>query len=676
MNVGAGELPPAVLAHPRLAQWLRADDDGGFTVFTGKVELGQGIETALRQLAADALGVAPARLRLVAGDTGCAPDEGYTAGSLSVSQGGAALRWACGHARALQEQAGTAAWADARIDHAPPPGWAPGPWLGAALPRDDLPAKLHGAAYVHDLERPGMRHARVLRPPHPSQRWREVPEAMLAALPGVERVVRSGRFVALVGPHEGRLVRAWAQAHKRLQATPLDLPAVADGGAAAALDAAAEPPHTVYERGTPRPGTQRVAARYSRPYLAHASIGPSCAVAEPGADGVLTVWTHSQGVYPLRDALAAALRRPPGSVRVVHRPGAGCYGHNGADDVAFDAAFIATCIGAPVRVQWMREDEMTQSPFGAAGAVALEAALDADGAIAEWRLEVTGPTHMARPGWSAEAGVQLLGAWETEPPAPVPPPRDLPLPAGGALRNALALYTLPHERVDHRFVASTPVRTSALRSLGSHLNLFAIESFVDELADAAGADPLDFRLRHLDDPRARTVLQALATRCGWAARGEAGSGEGLGLAVGRYKNVAAWCAVAVRVRLEETVRVTDAWAVVDAGLVVNPDGVRNQVEGGLLQALSWTLKEQVRWDADGITSRDWANYPVLGFDEVPALDVQLVERPGDTVPLGVGEVAAGPAAAAVGNAVAHALGLRVRDLPLTAERIAAAIDAA
>lgn len=695
--------PAAIQAHPELRQWFAVGTDRRVMVASGKVELGQGISTALVQIACDALGVEPAQVALVAGDTARAPDEGYTAGSLSIQQGGAALRWACLHAAALFAAQAARRWnvpaEEIEIEggvfrhparHRPLDYWSLAAEVdlhhcllelapsrprtarrqqGRALPRLDLPAKLSGAAYVHDVVVEGMLHARVLRGTHPGQALLEAPEQALRGLDGVSHVIRSGNFLALLGPREGPLVRAAAKARELVRRGSPALPA--PGPVPDFLRSLEAQTRIAHHDGQHGAQVQALRATYSRPYVAHASIGPACAVADPRS-GVLRVWTHSQGVYPLRDEIARALGRAPGEVIVTHVPGAGCYGHNGADDVAFDAALIATLAGLPVRVQWMREDDLGAAPFGSAGAVQLSAGLDAAGRIARWEMEVWSHTHMARPGWGD--GVQLLGAWEMDPPASPPPARDLPLPAGGGLRNAVAFYDLPHQEVRHHFIGRAPVRVSALRSLGSYCNLYAIESFMDELADLAGSDPLDFRLRHLTEPRARGVLERVAAMAGWAGRAAPGSGEGLGLALGRYKNQAAWCAVAVRVSVEERVRVREAWAAVDAGALVNPDGVANQIEGGVMQSLSWTLHEEVRWDAGGITSVDWERYPIATFADAPSIQVHLMDRPTEPS-LGVGEAAAGPTAAAIANAVAHALGLRVRDLPLTPERIASAIEA-
>jgi CO/xanthine dehydrogenase Mo-binding subunit len=339
--------------------------------------------------------------------------------------------------------------------------------------------------------------------------------------------------------------------------------------------------------------------------------------------------------------------------------------------VAFDAAFIANTWGLNVRVQWSREDELTVSPMGAASSVEIDAGLDAEGRIQHWHVQVWSHAHVNRPGWGQ--GLQLLGAWSALPDEKPPVPHDMPLPAGGGLRNAVPAYDVGELTVEHHFLDSSPVRVSALRSLGAHANVFAIESLVDELSDASGQDPLAFRLKHLADPRARHVVQKVAEMSNWDARGEVGTGIGFGMAYARYKNKAGYCALVAQVEVSERVKVLKVWACVDAGHVVHADGLRNQIEGGILQAISWSLLESVRWSGQGISSNDWENYPILSFQDIPQLDIQLVDDP-SSPSLGSGEVVTGPCAGALGNAVAHALGVRARHLPLSPENLIAAMD--
>jgi CO/xanthine dehydrogenase Mo-binding subunit len=388
---------------------------------------------------------------------------------------------------------------------------------------------------------------------------------------------------------------------------------------------------------------------------------------------MLTVWTHSQGVYPLRKALAEMLRMPEDRVRCIHMEGAGCYGHNGADDVAADAALAAMAFpGRPVRVQWMRDQEHAWEPFGAAMVTRARAALDASGAVAAWEYEVWSNAHSTRPPGAGN----LLAAWHLATPFSQPAPAPIPQPAGGGDRNAIPLYRFSNARVVHHFIPEMPVRVSALRALGGYMNVFSIESFLDELAGAAGADPVEFRLRHLEDARARDVVRLAAEKFGWRVGERLPNGRGRGFGFARYKNLAAYTAVAAEVEVErETGRVRPVRFVAanDSGEIVNPDGVRNQIEGGIVQSASWTLLESVRFDSTRVTSRDWSTYPILRFPDLPdSVEVHLVDRPGQPF-LGTGEAAQGPAAAAIANAVADAVGVRLRELPLTPERLKAAI---
>jgi CO/xanthine dehydrogenase Mo-binding subunit len=409
-------------------------------------------------------------------------------------------------------------------------------------------------------------------------------------------------------------------------------------------------------------------ASYTRPYVAHGSIGPSCALAQ-WHDYGLRVWTHSQGIFSLRRDLALALDLAEDKIVVEHVQGAGCYGHNGADDVAFDAAWLARAAGGrPVRVQWSRADELAWAPFGPAMVVEIEADLDAAGAVVAWRHTVWSNGHTSRPGGAKTPA--LLGAWHLGKPfARLPAVNPTIARGGGAERNSIPLYGFPAWQIVNHHVMAMPLRTSALRSLGAYANVFAIESFIDELATTVGADPVAFRLRYLNDPRARTVIERAAAKAGWADwKKREGIGRGIGFA--RYKNVGAYCAVVAEIEAEAEIRVRRLVIAVDVGLVINPDGLANQIEGGAIQATSWTLKEAVRFDRARVTSESWETYPILHCSETPAVEVEIVSRP-DCPAAGAGEAAQGPTAAAIANAVFDSLSVRVRDLPLTAERIQA-----
>jgi len=696
-------LPLSIQNNRRLEKWLRFEPDRTVRLAVGKVELGQGNVTALAQIAADELDVDPARISVLAGDTQDAPDEGQTTSSQSIEVSGASVRLVTAELRArvldrlaqrlncasseLTVADGVFQRGDAPTGHdywsflgpddfvrdiqgtATPKPHAAYRYVGQPMPRRDLPAKVTGAAFIHDMVRPDMLHARILRQPCRGARLAAFDEAAVRrAERGDFRVVRVGDFLAFVSGDEGVVQRAAASApmYAKWENTR---PIAPEQQEAAWL---VGQPSNDRLLGDPLPTATPpdvVEASYSRPYIAHASMAPSCALAEY-RDGHLCVWSHTQGPYPLRATLASVLGLAPDAITVRHAHGAGCYGHNGADDVAVDAAVIALQIpGHCIRVQWRREEEFGFEPVGPAMHVTLRASLDAAGKPVDWTAEIWSATHVQRPS----SGGNMLTHEALPTPPPDPRPTDPPeANGGGGTRNAFPLYDFAARRVIHHLVLRAPVRTSALRGLGALPNVFATECFMDELAERAGADPLAYRLSLLSDPRARRVLESVARRSGWSARGPAGSGRGLGLGWARYKNKAAYAAVAVELEVDQEVRLRRVWCAADAGLVINPDGARNQLEGGIVQAASMVLKEQVRMEGDGITSLDWSGYPILHFSELPEIDTEIVHAP-DLPTLGMGECTMGPTAAAIGNAVAHALDARIRDMPFTRERIEATL---
>jgi len=690
--------------NPNLDRWVAFPAPGKITVLTGRVELGQGVLTAMAQIAADELDVAIERITIRSGDTEKAPNEGYTAGSMSIQFGGVALRQACADVRALfLDQAAKALGCnvtelsirDGRLFRS---GTSTGQdyWtlsgavdlgvkatgrgerksvadlqnIGTSSARVDLPAKVFGeSAFIHDLRLEGMVHARVVRQPNRGATIGSIDEnAIRRAAKGPIEFVRNGNFLAIIGDNETAVEAAGVSAVKHVSWQNVEAPAPTQQEASWLLQ------KPVVERafGAPEGGNpqnrERYEATYTRGYLAHASISPSCGLALY-RDGRLTVWTHCQGVYPLRAALAKALKLEPSSIIVHHVQGSGCYGHNGADDAAADAAIIAMQKpGQPIRIRWRREEEFIYEPKTPAMVVKVRALLDDDGKPVDWTQEIWSPTHNLRPG----AGGNLLGAIALPNPPPEPPPNDVPeANGGGATRNAEPLYHIAAKRILHHLVTETPVRTSALRGLGAMPNVFALECCIDDLAQRAGQDPVQYRLSITADPRARAVIEKVAAMAKWDAGTAGGTGRGRGIAFARYKNRAAYSAVIVDLSVDEEIRLHRVWCATDAGLVVNPDGVANQLEGGIIQSASWVLKEQVRFD-NGVASFDWETYPVLKFSEVPEIEIELINTK-DEAPLGVGEVTAGPTAAAIGNAVSHALGARIRDLPLTRERIMAAL---
>lgn len=696
-------LPASIQNNRRIDKWIRFNPDRTVRLAVGKVELGQGNVTALAQIAADELDVNLERIRVLSGDTEDAPDEGQTTSSQSIEVSGRSVRLVSAELRArvlerlarrlncspadLSVEDGEIRRSNAPTGHdywnfanaedfaseiegnaqlKPPSAYRV---VGQPVPRRDLPAKVTGAGFVHDMVRPDMLHARILRQPGRGARLASLNEGAIRHAAAADiRIVRVGNFVAFVSTDEYAVQRAAAAApdHAKWDNARAFTPDMQE-----ASWLVGQPSHDrlLYAEDAPASTPNVVQARYSRGYVAHAAMGPSCALAE-FRNGHLSVWSHTQGVYPLRASLAVVLGMKPDEITVRHAHGAGCYGHNGADDVAVDAAVIAREIPDHcIRVQWRREEEFAYEPYGTAMSVSIRAALDDAGKPLDWTCDVWAATHTQRPS----SGGNMLTHEALPTPPPEPRYSDPPEAAGGGgTRNALPLYDFPTKRIVHHLVLTPPVRTSALRGLGALPNVFALECFMDELAERAGVDPLQYRLSLLSDPRARHVLQNVADRCGWAARGPAGTGRGVGIGWARYKNKAAYAAVAVEVEAEQDVRVKRAWCCADAGLVINPDGAKNQLDGGIVQAISMTLKEQVTLDQAGVTSLDWDGYPILKFSEVPEINTELVHAP-DLPTLGMGECTFGPTAAAIGNAVAHALGTRIRDMPLTRERIAAAL---
>ncbi len=591
------------------ARWYRVE------VRSGRVELGQGITTVLAQIVAEELDVAMDRIVMLRATTAGAPNEGFTSGSLSVQDSGSALRQVCAEARDIYLQQ-----AARRLEVAPPdleiidgeirvrgaPQLRTSYWeladaallqraaTGVAAPKPareqgsfapplrlDLPDKLLGrAAFLHDLELPGMLHARIAHPPSPSAQLLDVDAASVEALPGVVRVVRRGGFLAVLAESEAQATRALRKLKAAAQWREHEsLPDVND--LPAFLRSAPAETAVIAQQGDEAavPAGRSFAAGYARPYLAHASIGPSCGVAHFDGER-LEVWTHAQGVYPMQRELALLLSLPPDAITVSHMPGAGCYGHNGADDAAADAAVIAHAVpGRPVRVLWTREDEMSCAPFGAAMAVDVRATVDGQGRIVDWQHEIWSNGHSMRPGRLPVPVFHAAPQIGFEPQVAI----NVPLASGaGAERNSVPTYDFPRLRVVNHRLLAMPLRTSSLRSLGAHCNVFAAESMMDEIAAELGVDPLDFRQRHLRDARGIAVLEKVAQMADWRSRPQR-EGEGMGIACARYKNTGAWCAAVAHVQAQEDIRVRRVWLAVDVGRVVNEDGVINQLEGGAIQ---------------------------------------------------------------------------------------------
>ncbi len=694
-TVLAPNLPGSLKTNPFLDAWIKIDASG-ITVCTGKVELGTGVKTAMLQIAAEQLSVRPDLITLVTADTNRTPNEGYTAGSHSMADGGTAIFNAAAQVRGLLLGAAsrrlgvpvsrlgardgiitapdgtslTYAEAVSDIDlhrqaNEASPASSPATFkvIGSSMPRLDIPNKVTGgASYVQDMRWPNMLHARVVRPTRPGARLLTIDIKQVERMPGVRQVVVDGSFVGIIADNEWRAILASrALATVARWSRPPALP-----GSQRIHEALETLPAQIYPTAKRRTLAQsskpRHEMRFTKQYLLHGSIGPSCAVAQWAA-GIMTVWTHTQGVYPLRAGLAEMLALSLTQVHCIHVEGSGCYGHNGADDVAADAALLARVVpDHPIRVQWMRDQEQLWEPYGPAMITELAATLDDTGDLRDWQFKLWSTGHDARIVDAGRLVPATLLAKPFVPAAPTP----IPNPEGDADRNAVPIYRIPNLDVTMHYVLQMPFRTSAMRSLGSHINIVSIESAMDELAASLNEDPVVFRLRHLDDPRAIDVIKRAATEFGWPAT-TLSANRGIGFAFSRYKNIMGYLAIALELQYDidtDAVRVIRAVAAVDCGQIVNPDGVRNQIEGGILQATSWTLYEAVDFDESNVQSVDWATYPIMRFSQVPQkIDVHLIDKPGAPF-LGVAEIAQAPTAAAVVSALSKIARRPLRDLPL------------
>jgi nicotinate dehydrogenase subunit B len=691
-------------AHPFVADWLTLQGDG-LLIHTGKVDIGQRISTALIRIVQEELSLPLSRLDIAPVRTGHAPDEGITSGSNSIEQSGRAVAAAAATVRAAVLDVAVSLHGGAAADwtledgfvHRPstnmriglidlirdlPPDLQVNPDLPRHIPETAPTPDMRGISdmvqgrftFVHDLDLPGMWHARRVSPPHAKATLAAIKQAVIDKIEAKGlQIIRDGSFVAVAGAREWDVVKA---------ATSLGLACTwDDGGGLPEGDLFAQFAAENAERfpvvdGTPQNAAvpapldaPDMSARFERPYQMHGALAPSAALAE-WSGGKLTLRSHSQGIYPLREAIADSLGLTMDQVEITHAPGSGCYGHNGADDAAFEAALIAMARpDTPVLLKWSREDEHAWEPFAPAMVVQVDAKL-AGGRITAFSAEAYSDTHRGRPRPGADrAGPRKLIAnrFRAEAMDPYVSPPNMGTHAG-IHRNLDPAYAFPERRLVKNLVRGLPHRTSAMRCLGAVANVFAIECSMDEMAGQAAIDPVAFRQAHLDDPRARAVLQELDRRM--KAQGPPREGMGRGIAYAQYKNVMTRVGIAVDVTVTETadVRLEHVIIVADAGRVVDPVGLTAQLEGGFMQAASWALCEEVTWDRDGITSRDWDSYPVIRFDNVPVIDVVLldaVEQPS----VGAGEASPGPAVAAIANAIHDCIGLRLRRMPFTADAV-------
>ena len=700
-NLPVPRAPAVIRTYPLLGQWLQIPGQGpDILANTGKVEIGQGISHALQRLISQVLGLPPERVRMRAPSTAHSPDEGVTSGSLSVQDSGAALHLAALQLRALALQAwakhpdfdaqrtppyaalAQASWWTCPIDpqpHShlhpqPGPSGEPGPTTSTDQ-RDDVRAKVMGSfAFIQDMVLPDMRYGYVGRPHTPRGQIDAVQHAALInrlqALPEVAEVIQDGVLIGVLAHTEHAALQAAALIE---EASPwLDQANVPSAQETTAW-LKAQPLETTVVHSSHPNAPENIAnnddvswleAEFERPYLQHASIGLCCALAHRHPDR-LEVWSHTQGIFNLQRDLALALNLQTSNVTVHHVQGAGCYGHNGADDVAFDAAWLATHTPHPVRVMWTRHDEMRHSPLAPAMAVRVRAGVKG-GRITHWTQEVWSQGHGTRPGRGNTPA--LLGAWQTAQPAPVPLAINAAMAVGGGSeRNATPPYDITHQHIINHRVLAMPARVSAMRALGAPCNVLAAESMMDMVAEQTQQDVFALRLAHLTDPRARAVLLRLQSLTAQAITATPENG-GWGIAYARYKNTGAYCAVWAQVQLDHRVKLKQLVVVADVGRVISETGVRLQLEGGALQAASWTLRERAELNAQGVQTIDWEHYPIDRFEDMPSLSVSLMDAHQDT-PLGAGECASGPTTAAVANAVSRALGLRVTSLPLRADRI-------
>lgn len=691
-QISLEDLPGSLRRYPQVNAWLEILANGRVRIFSGKVELGQGIRIAIRQVAAEELYIEDFDLvEVVLAETGRTPDEGYTAGSGSIQSSAMAVRYAAAYAREklLSLAAEKFQASPEKLETENGIIYSPGRkdkitfadlltgkqieetvtlpvklkpkdsyhFVGKAVKRQDMQDMVQGKSFfIHDLRFPEMVFARVLRPVNYQSELLEFDEAgFKKAVPNLVSIVRDGNFIGVAGKSSWEAEKA---IRKLKNFTQWSEPAIFpdENKLYSHLKEIAEAPEASVEKGDRNQNIKSsLKASYRKPYNMHASMGPASAVAMYDSK-ILHIWSHSQGIYPMRRAIASMLEMPEENIHIVSVPGAGCFGHTVADDAAADAAVMAMELpGKHVQVQWSREDEHQWEPYGSAMIMELEAGLDSEGKIDWFQSDIWTDSHSTRPNKEAATvltarhlshGQPLKGRGYTR----------------GGVRNADPYYNLPYMKVNGHYFDG-PLRVSSLRSLGAFANIFALESFMDQLAEKAGEDPVEFRLKHLDDDRAKDVLRKVREM---VATQKTGKNQGIGYAFCRYKNYAAYCAMAAMVTTDPQsgeIVIDKIWTAVDVGEVINADGIRNQTEGGIIQAASWTLMESVSFDQQRITSKGWATYPIFAMKHTPEVEVEVIDRP-DQDAMGGGEASVPPVAAAIANAVYQACGQRLYDLPL------------
>src|SRR5216684_5291075 len=691
------------LALTEVDSFLAIDASGVVTFYSGKVDLGTGVATALPQMVADELDVPLNRVKLVQGDTTLTPDQGPTWGSLSIQIGGMQLRNAAATARAalLEEAAkrlgakqdelkvvdGVVSAGNKRVsygelvggklfalklDHTKPAtGKDPKDYklVGKPVPRVDIPDKVTGRfTYMQDFRVPGMLHGRVVRPPAIGATLESVDEASIKNVAGVVKVVRQGNFLGVVAESEWgaikaaqRLKASWSKSQMLPDAAKLwdevRATKVVKDEVTSNVGNAAEP--------MGQAGAKTLKATYDFAIHTHGSIGPSCAVAE-FKDGKLTSWSASQATHNLRKQLATMFGIPADNVRCIYIEGSGCYGRNGHEDAAADAALLAKAVGRPVRVQWSRADEHGWDPKGPPTLIDLRASIDASGNVMAWESEFFLPQ-------GAAGNVDLVAATLSDKPV------DGLLSPGGIIGDSAIGYKFPNIRTVCHRLETTPLRPSWIRTPGRMQNTFANECFLDEIAAAANADPLEFRVKYTDpaDKRGLDLLDHLAKLSNWQKRPSPQKNisgnivKGRGVSYVKYELVRTYVGVVVEVEVDRTVgnvRVTKVYVVHDCGQIINPKGVQAQIEGNVIQTVSRTLKEEVTFDRSMVTSLDWASYPILTFPELPEIVIELIDRPTEK-PWGAGEPTAAVVPSAISNAIFDATGARIRSVPFKAAKL-------
>ncbi len=693
-----GDLPGSLTRADKVSAWLEVLEDGRVRIFSGKVELGQGIQIAIQQVAAEELDMDLEKVEVHLAETGVTPNEGYTAGSASIKNSAMSVRYAAATARTtllklaseqmntpveelllyngeVKSRAGDQSMTFSQLLRGtqietevtipvPVKSKSDYKYVGKSIQRMDLQKMVSGEfVFIQDLQFPGMLHARVVHPPNYKSTLQNVDDSELQNIvDGVIGTVVNGNLVAVIAEKETQAIKA--ESYLKEHCT-WEVPQIfpKQDELYDRIRKIADDPVSVREEGNVRAVFANKQTRkgiYTKPLVKHASLGPACAVALYDQEK-LHIWSHSQGIYPLREAIASMLKMDEEKIHIISVPGAGCFGHSTADDAAAEAALVALEYpGKHIRLQWSHGDDLAWDPYGSAIIAEVEASLDDSGKIAAWKSDIWTDSHSTRP--NRDGGTLMVARYLDDP---------LTMQSrgylGGGHRNADPYYNIPNLELKAHYFEG-PLRVSSLRSLGAFANIFAIESLMDELAEIAGRHPLDFRIEHLDDERAIAVMQKIGDL---TDSRQLADGEGLGYGFMRYKNSDAYIAVAAWLSVDEingSVDLKKLWAAIDAGEVINPDGLKNQTEGGMLQGASWTLKEQVKFDKSHITSTDWSRYPVLRMADSPDLEVAIIDRP-DLPAMGGGEAGVPPTAAAIANAIYRACGKRIYDLPIRPEKI-------